>query len=134
MLYTEISKLKVVVYGTLKKGYHNGAYYLKDSTFLKDVIVEGFKLYDSGFPVAAPDEASSLTGELWEINPDDGTLDNLDRLEGYRGVGEHNMYERVKIVTTTGEEADMYVGTDRRWHFTQMRECPSENNLYTWNR
>jgi gamma-glutamylcyclotransferase (GGCT)/AIG2-like uncharacterized protein YtfP len=117
------------VYGTLKKGYGNNVL-LEDAKFIEERIISGYKLYysfkEGGFPVAAPDENSAVTGELYELPSDNGrTLSYLDRLEG-----EGRMYNRVEV------ESDifMYVGHPRSWSFKDMTECPHTNGFYEWNR
>jgi len=123
----------VVVYGTLKKGYGNNIP-LKRSEFVREVEVDGYKTVRQWFPCSSSCNGCTIRGELWKIDPNDGTLEGMDRLEGYRGIGEHNMYDRTEVVTNCGEVAHMYVGSDRRWGFTMMRECPNENTFIKWNR
>lgn len=124
--------MKVFVYGTLKAGYNNNRR-LDGATYLGNDIVKGYKLFNSGFPVAAAADDCSVLGEVYQIE-EDIHLKGLDQLEGFRGVGEHNMYERYEAITEGGHEVHMYVGEDKRWHFEGMRECPNENNVYSWNR
>lgn len=124
--------MKVAVYGTLKKGYGNN-WHLRDANLLKEDVVHGYKLYNSGFPVACPADGCAITVEVYEFD-DEATLVGMDRLEGYRGVGQHNMYDRIEVTTESGEDCHMYVGGSERWPFERMPECPNENNLYTWSR
>lgn|SRR5690348_4803270 len=118
--------MKVFVYGTLKQGYGNNRL-LDKAKFVENAVIPGFKLYDSGFPVAAPDEFSAVSGEIWDISGDhqERTLFNLDSLEG-----EGRMYNRQEV----GEDTYMYVGHPRFWDFDKMKECPNKQNIYTWSR
>ncbi len=118
--------MKVFVYGTLKRGYGNGKRLLEPtSTFISEHIIDGYKLLDSGFPVAAPSPNSKVKGEIWDIGDSDSVLNSLDRLEG-----EGWLYSRKEI------EPDlfMYVGIDRAFRFDSMREIPHTNNVYEWSR
>lgn len=126
--------MKVFVYGTLKRGYGNNIL-LREARHHENYIVKGYKLYNSGFPVAAPAEDSSVSGEIYDIGDPDtdikakAILNSLDRLEsnGY-------MYDRVVVDEYYGEPLSMYVGCKDRWPFERMTECPSEDNIYTWSR
>lgn len=133
----------VVVYGTLKRGYGNNR--LLKAVFLSECIVDGFKLYNSGFPVAAVSAGESIKGEVWDIGDHvEGvgkqTLYNLDRLEGCRG-DDSSMYNRHHVVAYGDGgmlyHCDMYVGNPKYWReFNTLRECPKDenNNSYYWSR
>lgn len=118
--------MKVVVYGTLKKGYGNNRL-LCNAKYIQEYVIPGYKLYDCGFPVASPQEDSAVLGELWEISPDDNqTIQWLDRLEA-----EGRMYNRIEVE----ENTFMYVGNPPYWNnFKGLTECPSNNNHYYWER
>lgn len=123
--------MKVVVYGTLKKGYGNH-HFLRDAEYLGDVVVPGYKLFysysDKGFPVARECEDSSLKGEIYEIPQDKlGMVSAMDRLEG-----EGSMYHRTQVLDGT---AEMYVGDEKFWdEFHGMVECPKVNDKFVWSR
>ncbi|MEN9841017.1 MAG: hypothetical protein RL376_817 [Verrucomicrobiota bacterium] len=82
----------VFVYGTLKRGGSNHAY-LAGQTYRGDAALRpGFVLYSLGdYPglVAEPENAESVTGELWSV--DALTLAKLDALEGI----DEGLYARV---------------------------------------
>lgn len=84
----------VFVYGTLKRGGSNHLF-LAGQRFVGEVrTVPGFTLYSLGdYPgmVRAPGDTAGVTGELWSV--DDGTLADLDRLEGL----DEGLYERVDV-------------------------------------
>lgn len=124
--------MNVFVYGTLKSGYGNNAL-LRDSTFVSVGTVAGYKLYDSGFPVARPSDGDTIIGEIWDIGDNENTLRNLDRLES-----EGRMYIRtpVKAIAENGTEMDvqMYVGPEAFWGFERMRECPKSGGNFRWER
>lgn len=113
--------MRVIVYGTLMSGYGNNRL-LETATFVDTVVVQGYKLFYSGFPVATPSADDSIHAEIWEIE-DDGTLARLDRLES-----EGNMYDRVEIF----EDTHMYVGCQPFWDFSNMEECPKVDGIYKW--
>lgn len=116
--------MKVFVYGTLKSGYGNNRL-LSTSEFVGDHIVTGYKLFNTGFPVATPSAEHSVKGEIWDIGNDTDVLRRLDGLEG-----EGYMYDRVEV------EPDlfMYVGCQRVWNFDRMTECPNTEGVYEWSR
>ncbi len=118
----------VFVYGTLKHGYHNNSL-LHTATLVKADTVEGFKLYDCGFPIAKASEGEKISGELYEIE-DDGTLARLDRLES-----NGSMYNRTPVVTSSGHECEMYVGGESWWtgRNRYLDECPVIDGAYTWS-
>lgn len=141
--------MKVFVYGTLKEGHGNNRILVEGRAQLVcGDMVRGYKLYNSGFPVACEDDDSWITGEVWDIGDPvlfgfaRQTLSRLDMLEG-----EGRMYHRVQVTTVGGHEVHMYEGHDDFWSFDRMRECPhvlhtytrnhgpdGEVNLYTWSR
>lgn len=78
-----MTKSKLFVYGTLKRGYGNH-HILEGSTYLGNYELEGSTLIDLGaYPglIPAEDDVHDVVlGELYEI--DDDLLPRLDRLEG----------------------------------------------------
>lgn len=116
--------MKIFVYGTLKKGYHNNQLLSRtDSKFISEHILPGYKLFHAGFPVAMPSDGTSIKGEIWEIDPNGPALGYLDRLEsnGY-------MYNRTQV-----DDLSLYVGHPRYWE-RELPECPNDNNVYYWDR
>lgn len=89
--------MKVFVYGTLKKGYHNHRL-LKEAEYLGEAELKGYKIYDLpyGYPCIMKSEKNevSVKGEVYLIN--DYILDRLDLLEGYRDKvnKKGNLYNR----------------------------------------
>lgn len=123
--------MKVVVYGTLKKGYSN-SHFLKGAELLGPVKVDGFKLFysssDRGFPVATPCGESSIMGELYQIPS--GNTQMIRSLDGLEGEG--FMYNREVVLD---EETQMYVGVKEFWrNFEGMVECPQVDGSYVWGR
>lgn len=120
--------MKIAVYGSLKKGYWNSRL-LEGSELLAEGMISGYKLYNSGFPVATPSEGTKITVEVYEV--DEKTLAALDRLEG-----NGSMYNRTDAVAHVGEDAEIqcqvYVGGPR-WSFNHMEECKSRDGIYTWD-
>lgn len=132
----------VAVYGTLKKGECNNRILQGgNANLLSEGVVRGFKLYDSGFPVAAHSDTDSIKVEVWDVFDDPiKTLDRLDGLEGHRGNDNpSSMYFRevVTVHTDSGTmEANMYTGNPTFWRgFQGMRtEKQDETGTYYWAR
>jgi gamma-glutamylaminecyclotransferase len=105
--------MKVFVYGTLKKGFHNHAL-LENAKFLGWATLEGSHvLLDAGFPVCVPlyTGSSKVIGEVYEVTP--AEMKRLDRLEG-----EGRMYHRVKRKVEEAEgvcNAWVYIGDRKYW-------------------
>lgn len=132
----------VFVYGTLKQKYGNN-YILAGATKVREDRVRGYKLLDSGFPVARLAENSIITGEIYDIG-DPATSDQartilgrLDRLEGYRQDNpESSMYTREVIRTEHDIECNMYVGNPKGFQRNEDWPCEEVGDLkiYTWSR
>lgn len=77
-----LAKVKIFVYGTLKRGWGNNAI-IHDQTFVDTArtVRSNFTMYSlGGYPgVVAGD--SHITGEIWEV--DDAAFKRCDRLEGH---------------------------------------------------
>ena len=72
--------MKVFVYGSLKRGFHNNPV-LDGARFIRADKVRGYLLHDLGsYPAAVPCIGDSeIHGELYEVD----NLARLDSLEGY---------------------------------------------------
>ena len=97
---------KVLVYGTLKRGYGNHRL-LETSSYLGAFRAQGFELHSLGaFPAVSftKDNSRFVEGELYEV--DDDTLQNLDWLEGHP-----NFYERhiTPVKDDRGHTEDAYI-------------------------
>lgn len=106
------AKHLVFVYGTLKR-FNRNHFLLETSEFVGKASTEPrFKLlsaYGNAFPYLAPGD-KSIIGEVFSV--DDLTLQQLDRLEGYREGSKNNHYNRELIpVTVGGEVMDALVYT-----------------------
>jgi gamma-glutamylcyclotransferase (GGCT)/AIG2-like uncharacterized protein YtfP len=132
------------VYGTLKQGYGNGERLLRGrSTFITNGTLQGYKLYDSGFPVSALSSGDSVFGEVFLIDGDKeaSVLRSLDGLEGYvQEAPDISMYHR-KTVTVFGDdeqtyECQTYIGNPKFWSdFKGMREIKKDDQArYFWSR
>lgn len=130
--------MNIFVYGTLKANYVNNRL-LAGAKMVQEDRVLGYKLLDSGFPVARVADGCIITGEVWDIgNPDTDAqartiLNRLDRLEGYRQENpESSMYTREAIRTETNIDCHMYVGNVNG--FRHNPEWPNTDKVYTWAR
>lgn len=120
--------MKLAAYGTLKEGYGNNRL-LADATFVEERTIKGFKLFNSGFPVAAHSPDDSIIVEIYDIGEvPNSTLRACDWLEN-----EGRMYHRTEI--NEKEDIWMYVGHDDFWQFDTMTEVkPREDGVYEWSR
>ena len=83
--------MKVFVYGTLQRGWHNH-HILRTARFIgRATTVRKFGMTDVGFPFMLRDQrVAPVAGELFDIGDDADILASLDRLES-----EGRMYDRV---------------------------------------
>lgn len=107
----------VFVYGSLRK--HESNHGLLDASQLVcHQCATAGRLYDTGqgYPAMVPsDNGERVYGELYRVTTD--VLKCLDELEGYRGEGEPNEYDRVvqRIETDQGPvDAYVYVYPEER--------------------
>lgn len=94
---------KVFVYGSLKKGYGNhGVLSHSHATLLQEDATS--PIYDmigmGGFPGVLPDGATSILGEVYEVD----CLEALDGLEGHP-----TFYKREVVTLSSGIEAWIYI-------------------------
>ena len=82
---------KVFTYGTLMKDQRNH-FYVEDSVYLGDAVLDGYGLYDTGYgyPAAVMMPDSKVYGEVYEV--DDETKAAMDILEG---VG--SLYDCIQV-------------------------------------
>ncbi len=131
--------MKVFVYGTLKSGYGNN-YILRNSEKVCDAIVSGYKLYNSGFPVAASCHQSSVSGEVWDIGDpvfSETSRRTIERLDGLESVPWLYTRENVSAVDSVGNRHDvsMYVGNPETFRmFHGMEKEPDNEGVYYWQR
>lgn len=97
-----VKKVKVAVYGSLRKGLHNHRL-LQGEKFVGQFETDPlYSLIDLGsFPGLLKDGNTAVLMEVFEVNAD--KLKKLDSLEGYHGKGENNFYNREKIESPFGE-------------------------------
>lgn len=109
--------LPVLVYGTLRPGQHNYTNFLEGTTIFETTVkVDGFRMHGGyGFPyVIEGGEEESIVAELVYIDPEiyARVVSRLDFLEGYRGEGKTNHYDRrtaTVVVDGHAIEAWIYV-------------------------
>lgn len=94
---------KLLVYGTLKKGYSNHRI-LSDATFLQEVIVGPYTMFNLGaYPACTLEPSTMIQAELYEVNKE--TMDRCDLLEGYPAFYTRHV---VRYGPEPGDEAWMY--------------------------
>lgn len=98
----------VFVYGTLRRHEHNHILLMDAVSVSYQAKTRGV-LVDTGWGYPALAAGSEwVFGEVYAVNDDQ--LARLDRLEGYRGAGANNHYERIRqVVMTDAGEVDAYV-------------------------
>lgn len=109
----------VAVYGTLRKGHRNHAFFLKNAKFVREGVLSGYALLDyKTFPGIFPtkDEAHEVVCEVYEINQH--ILGDLDRLEGIK----QDLFYREIVTWDDGLEAHVYV-----LHPKQFFNCCSKH-------
>jgi gamma-glutamylcyclotransferase (GGCT)/AIG2-like uncharacterized protein YtfP len=93
----------VFVYGTLRRNEGNHEGFLSDAKLVAEQCWTYGQLYDTGygFPALIAGDGR-VYGECYSVSDDE--LQALDRLEGYRGAGQDNHYDRVQqtIFTDSG--------------------------------
>ncbi|MFE0852079.1 gamma-glutamylcyclotransferase family protein [Streptomyces mutabilis] len=131
-MFTTTEQRPVFVYGTLRAGQGNYFNILEGTTIQeRPAILKDYAIFGRGVPFAVQRDGRKVVGEVMDVDPEQwpGVLRRLDRLEGYRGEGRNNMYDRkVRTVTLAdGSEIEAYVylagETSRRW-FTDGEEIP----------
>lgn len=103
-----MSNASVLVYGTLRPGQSNYYNFLEGRTEReRTVTLKGYRMYAGmGFPyVIQTDTDETIVADLIDLQADsyDETVRGLDMLEGYRGPGLNNHYDRVLV---TVEDVD----------------------------
>lgn len=93
----------VAVYGSLRKTMSNYQYYLSSSEYKGTFSTEPeYTLYSLSFyPGLKLNGNTSVVMEVYEV--DDYTLENLNRLEGYRSGEKSTFYDRIEINTPWGK-------------------------------
>jgi len=135
----------VFVYGTLRAGQGNYLGILQGTTVQeRPATLNDYTLFGAGVPFAVKREGRIVVGEVMDVDAELWTtvLRRLDRLEGYRGEGCENMYDRkVRTVTLAdGSTVEAYVylaGESYCRYFTDAEEIPGgdfvkADSRYPW--
>ena len=91
----ELKKKKLFVYGTLKKGKRLHLY-IRDSKFLGEKTIEGYTLFDIGYPLAVKSKDKKIKGELYEVDEKAWkTIKMIEETAGYKitNIGDIYFYE-----------------------------------------
>jgi gamma-glutamylcyclotransferase (GGCT)/AIG2-like uncharacterized protein YtfP len=96
-----IKEVLVAVYGSLRQGLHNHPV-ISESELMGQYETEPiYTMINCGsFPGLLKEGSTSVVMEVYKV--DATTLVRLDNLEGYRGKGKNNFYNREKIDTPYG--------------------------------
>lgn len=94
----ELPKVRVFVYGSLKKGFGNHEWCLGKADMLGEAeTLPQYSLFSLGsFPGVRKGGVTAIQGELYDVSRDE--LDSLDSLEGHP-----SFYKREVIETSEGE-------------------------------
>ncbi|WP_041440137.1 gamma-glutamylcyclotransferase [Thermovibrio ammonificans] len=118
-------KVKLFVYGSLKRGYWNNRLLRKCRYLGTGVTKEPFKLYSVGFPYAVPDSRGlPVKGEVYEV--DLKTLKDLDNLEGCPNHYKRKLVEVELASKQTVEAYIYYVDTPRG------EPVPPKEGFFVW--
>ncbi len=94
---------RVAVYGSLRKGFGNHGRLMGAAFVGLTTTTQPYAMYSlGGFPMVQLEgkEVSPITVEIYDCNAEQ--LQSLDYLEGYRGPGHNNFYERDEVETGLG--------------------------------
>jgi len=112
------NRIKVFVYGSLKKGYtnhHNMAYRNQHARLVGNARVAGYALCQvegANFPAVVEGEPEfSVVGEVYQLVAGDAGRDHLRALDSFEGCP--TLYRRVAVETTHGLVVWMYVWAGR---------------------
>jgi gamma-glutamylcyclotransferase (GGCT)/AIG2-like uncharacterized protein YtfP len=98
---------KIIVYGTLKKGFGNHRL-LQNAKFLGKALTKNkYKMTKSGIPFVHEDKPEvQITGEVYEVSEAD--MPRLDALEGFRGRRDNSFYYRkpIPVILENKEELE----------------------------
>ena len=98
-----MSRVKVLVYGTLRHGERAEYLLGTNRKMLGAVRVPGFDIYHLGsFPGIRPNPTGTITCDLFEI--DESEVRGLDRYEG-----EGSLYIRDEVELESGDRAFIYI-------------------------
>jgi gamma-glutamylcyclotransferase (GGCT)/AIG2-like uncharacterized protein YtfP len=99
----------VAVYGSLRKGLGNHRV-LGGSTLVGKTAVSGWEMFSlGGFP-GIRSGCGDIVIEVYSV-ASERIAQGLDRLEGYRGAGGNNFYDK-EIVATEYGDAEIYTLQD----------------------
>lgn len=119
--------MKVFVYGTLKRQYHNHAVMLRaEGRYVGEATLEdAFLVHLGGFPGLVVDEGSGrvVHGEVYEVEPQN--MEPLHRLEGYSPITDDGMYLcrefQVRMEDGTPVEAFVYVWNSDHSRYQEIK-------------
>ena len=96
-------RIRIFVYGTLRRLCGNFAHYLKEATFVgSERTMERFTMYDlDGCPTVVPGGDIGVAGEVYDVTA--AEFASIDSLEGYP-----SFYDRKRTKLADGTHAWIY--------------------------
>lgn len=129
-------KLRLFVYGTLKKGHLNHKLLVDGRKIADGYTVKTLLMVNAGeFPVVfergnGPAAMLPVTGELYEI--EDHMLMALDELEDLGGMYDRRTFQ-IRTVTGSVVPAAMYVGRPQYWNsIPGLEVVKTHDGFYAW--
>ena len=119
-------KLKVAVYGSLRRGMGNHRLLETSKLLSTETIQANFRMVDMGsYPgLIESEEPNDIVIEVYEVTPD--TYKRIERLESYPAF-----YDRKNVTTTEGEVGIYYLPRNSGWTSSD-RLVNKTNEAFDW--
>lgn len=107
----------VAVYGSLREGLGNHRVIAGNEFVVQTTLSGNYRMVSlGGFPGVMPTEnpTAPIVVEVYRVESPD-RMQSLDWLEGYRGPGENNFYDRQTVKLDNGMEAMIYLLDEKEY-------------------
>lgn len=119
-------KLKIAVYGSLRRGMGNYRLLETSKLLSTETVQDNFRMVDMGsYPgLIESEELNDIVVEVYEVTPD--TYKRIERLESYP-----SFYDRKNVHTTEGEVGIYYLPGNSGWTSSD-RLVNKTDDAYDW--